>query len=278
MAVAAISWHNINQVKTARFCITLLNGYKFMTPLIKKKLLAFATHITLSALIILTFLAIVWFFWYPQPFFEIEGVLPIALMMVAVDIIIGPLLTFIVFNPDKKELYFDLSVIVLVQIAAFGYGGFTIYQQRPLYITFYEDRFSLIPAASINLDELVDQSLKNTVFDKPRFVYVQIPTTTKERIELINKLSKEKKDINLFPKYYRPYQAHVKEILSSHFRLNLAFILAAHPEQKAVITDMAQGLPIETLIYYPLQGSMKKQVLVLKPSDGSMLGSLNIDI
>lgn len=247
-----------------------------MTPLIKSKLTAFLIHLGISTLILSTFLAIVYFIWYPEAFFEIEGGWPVVAVLIAVDIIIGPLLTFIVFNPEKKELYFDLSVIAFVQIAAFIYGSMTIFQERPLYVAFYEDRFSLISAASINIDELKDKALLNGFFSPPRFVYVQIPATSKERKELIHKLESGK-DINHFPEYYYPYQENLSHILQNQYRLDLNFILNNYPEQKAVITEMAQGLAIESLIYFPLQGSVKKQVIVLKPDDGSMLGILKVD-
>lgn len=249
-----------------------------MTPLIKSKLNAFLIHISISSFILLAFLSMVWFVWYPQEFFEIEGGWPVVTALITVDLIIGPLLTFVVFNPAKKELYFDLSVIAFLQIAAFVYGSITIFQERPEYVVFYENQFFLISASSINVDNLKDESLRNSFFSQPRFVSAQIPTTSAERKELVAKLSKGDKDITHFSEYYHPYQENIAHIQKNPSQLDINFLLKNHPEQKAVITAMAQGLAVESLIYYPLQGSVKKQVMVLKPDDASMLGIVAIDL
>ncbi len=248
-----------------------------MTDLTKSKIKAFLIHIVLSVLIISTFLAIVWFVWYPKPFFELEGGWPVVAVMVMVDIIIGPLLTFIVFNPAKKELYFDLAIIAVLQFAAFGYGAFTVFTERPLYVAFYEEGFSIIPASSINTDDLTDKSLKNGIFDPPRFVYIETPITSKGRKELINELTIDKKNIYLLPKYYRAYRQNLTRIASGMFRLNAQFLLKSYPEQKEQLVKIAQGIPPESLIFYALQSSMKKQVIVLNPKDGNMLGVLDIN-
>jgi hypothetical protein len=248
-----------------------------MTRLTKSKITAFLIHIGLSVFIISTFLAIVWFVWYPEPFFELEGGWSVVAILAMVDIIIGPLLTFIVFNPEKKELYFDLAVIAVLQLSAFGYGSFTIFTERPLYVAYSEEGFSIIPAASINTDELTDKSLKNGFFDSPRFVYIQIPVTHKERQALVNELTQKGKNIYLLPKYYRPYQQNLPNVATGMLRLNVSFLLKNYPEEKERLTQMAQGIALDKLILYPLQTSMKKQVIVLKPSDGSMLGVLNIN-
>ena len=45
------------------------------------------------------------------------------LLMIGVDVVIGPLLTLIVFDPKKKHLKFDLVVIAALQLAALAYGS-----------------------------------------------------------------------------------------------------------------------------------------------------------
>ena len=246
-----------------------------INPLIKAKFRAFLIHISLSALVLFTFLAIVWFIWYPNGFFDVEGGWAVAVVLVAVDLVLGPALTFLVFNPEKKELYFDLSVIALVQIIAFGYGGMTIFQQRPQFVAFSDTQFVLIPAASINTDELSDKTLSNSPFSPPKFVYVHQPETAAERKEVIKQLA-DGKDVSHLPKYYRPYEKNWAAILRMP-HLDIQFILKNHPEQKPIITAMAQGVAIDSLMYYVLQGSVKRQVLVLNPNDGKMLGTLAVD-
>jgi len=52
---------------------------------------------------------------------------------------LGPLLTLAVFDPKKKELKRDLSIILLIQLSALFYGIYTVSVARPAYIVFAVD-------------------------------------------------------------------------------------------------------------------------------------------
>ena len=54
------------------------------------------------------------------------------LMMLGVDIILGPILTFIIYQKNKKSLKFDLFIIACIQISAIGYGVYSMYGGRPV--------------------------------------------------------------------------------------------------------------------------------------------------
>ena len=79
---------------------------------------AFTIHLTSSILIFLFFLGLMFFVWYPVPYFEIDGGWKVLRILAGVDVVLGPLLTLIVFKPGKPSLKFDMSVIVLVQLVA----------------------------------------------------------------------------------------------------------------------------------------------------------------
>ena len=65
-------------------------------------------------------------------------------MMLAIDIVLGPFFTWLVYKEGKKTLVFDLVVIILIQIAALGYGIYNIAQGRPVWIVYSVDRFDLV--------------------------------------------------------------------------------------------------------------------------------------
>jgi hypothetical protein len=101
-------------------------------------------HLLISALFVGGLVATVYWSWYPEPTFGIVGVLPIILMLVGVDLILGPMLTLIVYKHGKPGLKFDLSVIALVQIVALIYGAHTLYQEKPHYLVFVIDRLEFV--------------------------------------------------------------------------------------------------------------------------------------
>ncbi|SUO93641.1 hypothetical protein [Suttonella ornithocola] len=96
-------------------------------------------HLSLSACLFAftIFLLIHWYF--PSIHFWINGGWQGTRIMFFIDIVLGPLLTFLVFNPSKpkKEKISDLSLIALVQLSALIYGFHTIWQQKPMLLLLY---------------------------------------------------------------------------------------------------------------------------------------------
>ena len=242
------------------------------------KLKVFLMHFSLSALVISAFLAVVYFIWYPQPFLDLEGGLEILLLLVAVDLILGPTLTFILYRPKKKGLYFDLVCIAVIQITALLYGVNTVYQERPQYVVFSIDRFNTIPASAIDTATLTDKSLQTGLFDKPRFVIVEPPRETKAMFKLLGEIGKGGEDIDGRPQYYQNYAKHTKNVVHNKNKLSLTAIIKEFPEQQALIKLFAkqQQLKPEQLVFFPLVGKQKNHIIVLN-QQAIMIGSLAVN-
>ena len=133
-------------------------------------------HFAISVVVFAIFLSLVYFIWYAYPFNLTQGIAEIVYLMAGIDIVLGPLLTLVVFNAAKKGLKMDLTIIGSVQVAALIYGAFIIYSERPAWIVFAVDRFEVVGINEVDASKLVDKSLNIGVFDKPRIVYAEIPT------------------------------------------------------------------------------------------------------
>lgn len=57
---------------------------------------AAAIHFAICASVAVIMLALFWYVWYPSPLFEAVGGDEIFLMLLAVDVVLGPLLTLVV--------------------------------------------------------------------------------------------------------------------------------------------------------------------------------------
>jgi len=115
----------------------------------KSRITAFAIHLALSITFASISLFIIFFIWYPTPLQDALGVKDIYLILLAVDVSLGPILTFVIYIPKKKYLWLDLWIIALLQISALGYGVYTIFQGRPAYIVFSKDRFETVSPIDI---------------------------------------------------------------------------------------------------------------------------------
>lgn len=69
-----------------------------------KRLKFFFSHLSISILLALIIIAWVFLIWYPQPLAQAVGVTHIFLMMVAIDVVLGPVLGFVVYKEGKKHL------------------------------------------------------------------------------------------------------------------------------------------------------------------------------
>ncbi|WP_201587810.1 TfpX/TfpZ family type IV pilin accessory protein [Psychrobacter jeotgali] len=148
----------------------------------KYRFKASSVHFLASLPIALISLIIVFFVWYPQPLYAATGVTKIFLMVLGIDIVLGPLLTFIIYKPKKKTLKFDLLVIVLLQLSAFIYGFYHVYDGRPTWIAYNIDRFELIKNNEIDTRKLLEalpqyQKVSNSGV---QYVAAIIPTDDRE--------------------------------------------------------------------------------------------------
>lgn len=114
------------------------------------RLKAATIHLLISIMIAMVGLYFVFIIWHPNPLQKAISVTHIFLMLLSIDIVLGPLLTLLVASSkEKKTLKFDLSVIAAVQLAAYLYGMHSIAVSRPVYIAFDKLRFEVVQADSV---------------------------------------------------------------------------------------------------------------------------------
>ncbi|WP_062060311.1 TfpX/TfpZ family type IV pilin accessory protein [Cellvibrio sp. OA-2007] len=112
----------------------------------KFRLLCFASHLAVSFAIALCALLMVFSFWYPAPLDKALGVVSIFLLLLSIDVIVGPLLTLLVAKQGKKTLKMDLLIIGAIQFLAFAYGLHTVAQGRPVWLIYDAGRFEAVQA------------------------------------------------------------------------------------------------------------------------------------
>ncbi|WP_286799965.1 MULTISPECIES: TfpX/TfpZ family type IV pilin accessory protein [Acinetobacter] len=141
-----------------------------------KRLKFFFTHLLLSFLVALFVIGLVFFIWYPSPFTQAVGVTHIFLMMLAIDVIIGPILGLLVYKEGKKTLKMDLSIIITLQLCALVYGIYSIEQGRPVWIAYYVNGFELIRKNEM-LEDGIQKALppyQHPSWFQPQYVGVEL--------------------------------------------------------------------------------------------------------
>lgn len=120
----------------------------------RDRLRAAAIHLGLSAVVALLAGFLVFALWYPWPYREISGGRDLFLLVVSVDVVLGPLVTFAIFDRAKprRELRRDLAAVGVLQLAGLLYGLWTVEIARPVHMAFEFDRFRVVHQVDIPLE------------------------------------------------------------------------------------------------------------------------------
>jgi len=177
------------------------------------KVRAFLIHLSISATVVGAVFAVIFFAWYPEPYFQIAGTRKVVMVLLGVDLVLGPLLTLILFKSGKPSLVFDLSVIALIQLSALVYGTSIIFQERPYFVVFTVDRFMVVAKSDVDLSRLVYEELKNKPWRGPIFAVANLPDSDEERQKLFTEVLDGKPDIDRRPEYWSPYADSVGEVM-----------------------------------------------------------------
>jgi hypothetical protein len=125
----------------------------------KDRLQASGIHLGISLLIAALAAILVFGLWYPYPYRDSSGGRELFLIVITVDVILGPLITLAVFNRNKpsRELVRDLTFVGLLQLAALVYGLWTVSVARPVHLVFEFDRFRVVHAIEVP-EELLEKT------------------------------------------------------------------------------------------------------------------------
>lgn len=180
------------------------------------RLKAAALHLAVCMLVALLALFLVFFVWYPFPLYKAVGVTHIFLMMLAVDLFLGPILTFIVYKEGKKTLAFDISVIMVLQLAALGYGLWSVGYGRPAWLVFAVDRFDLVRVSDIdqrNLQSTPDEFRQSSLLG-PGWAVALPPSDNSGRTKLLFESLQGGSDLAQRPNLYHSLEAEAGTVLA----------------------------------------------------------------
>jgi len=135
---------------------------------------AFLAHLGISLIIFIALLAVITLTWYPGVFIHMGGWQGIKIVA-AVDLVLGPVLTLIVFNPTKKSLPIDLSIIAIIQLSCLGYGVWAVEQQRPLTQVLFDDTLYVIPKAQYKAQNISLDFMGTLSGPTPKKVILNLP-------------------------------------------------------------------------------------------------------
>lgn len=240
---------------------------------------ASGVHLLISLFVGATVFALLFFVWYPRLFFEVSGGNRLVLLLLSIDISIGPLLTLIVFRAGKRGLVFDLTFIAFCQFAALVYGLHVITAARPVFVVFAVDRFVLVSANQLDNRDLAaarNPQYRRRSWFGPQWVTAR-PPKDMDIIEGMNLASSALagKDIERFPKYYWPYELDAKTAGAK--AKPLSELKGQNGREAALIRNfLSRQADVVNLGFLPLIGRGQDQVAIVSRDTGVIRDVLDV--
>lgn len=226
------------------------------------------THFLVSVGLATLALSLVFGVWYPSPMDELQGVSKLLLVLIGVDVSIGPLITTLIFNPAKgwRLLRFDLMVIVAFQSAAFLYGMNAIFSGRPAYLVFSIDRFDLVQAQEIDrksLEKAEAAGQPGMPWWGPRTVASRKPSNYSEQQDLLFSSISGGADLPQLPHLFVPYADDKVQVLSKLHPLGELKELNKLDDREWSKVLETVGRPVSEVGYVPLMGKQEEGAVVV---------------
>jgi hypothetical protein len=234
-------------------------------------------HLGLSALVAATIVAVMLLLWYPSPYFAAAGGRTLLMLLIGVDVILGPLLTFVVFDPAKKSLVYDLAVIAMLQVAALIYGVHVMASARPAFVVYLRGNFDMVSANDVMMEGMAQAPLpefQSVPLTGPRLAAARVPVDPGLQLKISMELMAGGPDITAYPRYYIPYATASREAAANG--KPLALLAQASPENAVVVARLAasSGKSADTMVYLPLHTRSAQMSIVLDKTTGDVVGVL----
>lgn len=150
--------------------------FSIATFLSRQRLRAFTIHLALSALVFATLLFLLYEFWFPRALFNASGGWEGLRIVALVDIVLGPLLTFVVYDIAKRraELVRDLGIIAGMQLVCLLLGVSIVYSSRPVAVVHVFDTFHVIRQSDFEVFGVDSAPLQRFEGRSPKVLFAEV--------------------------------------------------------------------------------------------------------
>jgi len=235
---------------------------------------AFSIHLAISTVIFIGLAYLILFVWYPDLFFTTDGGWQGMRIIIGVDLVLGPLLTLIVYKHGKPGLKFDLTCIATFQALCLIAGTWLVYSERPVAIIYVDGQFS-----SLSADSYIDAKMEIPNFDQfpgdyPKWIMIDVPEDLFAQADLRRDMFRQGRRLELAVDRYIPFDA------------GSAVFQAEYTEAQELLErdEVAQKLPqwlaehggkLEDYRFYPYGTRFKYTYLGYRAQSSELVGILD---
>lgn len=241
---------------------------------------AFSVHLTVSLGFAVLSACLVFLLWYPGLLAFASNVSSIFLILLSVDVVLGPVITLIIFNTKKKELKRDLTIIALIQLIALVYGLHTLFITRPVYLAFNNDQFDVVYANDIpteRLRKVTNPDFKSLPLLGPKLIASPLPNDPEASEKLVmGVIFGTGDDVQYMPEYYVSYISQKEAVLKKIKPLSGLKPYNKNKEQQLqLLVEKYQNAKLD-IGYIPIKGKVNNLIMVVNRVTGEPLEKSDI--
>lgn len=149
--------------------------------------------------------------WYPDLYFQVFDLETKFSLLVLMAILVGPVLSLIIYKKQQIQLVNDLTVIALIKYIAIFLALFLFYSQRPLLLVFAVDRFVVVQAHQVPKNTIPPNVVALMVSSKePPLVAARLFDSA--NLEVMMEVLSGAPDIEFRPSQYELIKYQTKQI------------------------------------------------------------------
>lgn len=242
------------------------------------RLRLFQIRFVASASLLLLVFMVTRLLWYPDAYFDIFGVSRQLWILVGVVIVVGPVLSAVIYKPGKKSLVMDLGILAAVELAVLVAALMLIFEGRPYFVVFAVDRFEAVAQGEVSGPDVLPALIEEQKDRKLKLVFAPLPEDPDKLTQLIKETVLEgMADIDRRPEFWRPYAEGISTIKAAALPLE-ALLGSDEPRSAAVSKWLADsGGSAQEYIYLPLRGKAGDAMIVLDADTAVPVATLSID-
>ena len=137
-------------------------------------------HFLISLVVFCFLLSLILLVWYPGLLFDLNGGWEGLRIVIGVDLILGPVLTLIVYKVGKPSLKFDLTAIAVFQSLCLVAGVWVVYEERPVVLAFEYDAIYSLSYREFKQYDNDLAALEAFAGQYPKQVFIELPADNRE--------------------------------------------------------------------------------------------------
>ncbi|MDX1498595.1 MAG: hypothetical protein R3176_01780 [Woeseiaceae bacterium] len=216
--------------------------------------------------------------WYPGGHAGIAGVGVPVLVLAGVAVVLGPVLSAVVYRPGKPGLAADLAVLAVLEFGTVAVLASLLCLRQPAYLVFAVDRFEVVSRGEVDPDAFVEPGLARRPAHAPRLIHARMPADPEAFDRLLDEtVLMGLPDIDRRPEFWEPYATALPLVLAK--ARPLGDLLGPGDPRRAAVSRWLgeQSAAAADFRFLPVRGRRADGIMVLHARVGFPVAVLQVE-